>query len=564
MMKEKLIKPPYSIPLKEQINNYLHDPVYMILLALTAIGSYGFWISHFSVSNDDLLYNFYNYGGLFAQGRFTGSLVTRFFRLTDNIIWIQDFLGIAFLCFAVILLSAFFDSFYKTKNHIPQILFSCLFVSYPLHATFFRYVTCSLAFSAGLTMAVSALFLVKRYIETRKIKFLISSVIPLIFVMSWYESVLVLYVQAVLAALLLFQLGTKRLKLSELFANGFVYALPMIIAIVLEFVLSKALIAVLKISASVYQGNKPALMRLDFSDKKTLLDQLNYIVMGNYLRSAIQALFSVPMIVFMVAFLLLFVIGLVHGVRQKNAALFWSFFGLAASNCVLPLLMGNVVLRTSQPFAFTIAFAAFLVYDFTSARTKEPRRVLSKLVLIALSCLIIAQAIETNELFTTDDMRYQQEAAIITGVGNYLEEHDLDGKPIVFAGKIDFNENIKSRLCVRKDNKLFQALLKVPHLGEYCKGLADKRNDAYAFPRLENFCVSYINHAIIYDNYFLEITEFFHFCGFDTIQYGTKEQQEEAQQYMTELPAWPRQGAVKDMGDYVIVNFGESTMNGVS
>ena len=561
-MKQKLIIPPHSAPLKEQINSYLHDTVYMLLLALTAIGSYGFLISHFSVSIDDLRYDYYYYGGLLSQGRFTGSLVMRLFKLTDNIVWLPDLIGIVFLCLAAILLCAFFDSFYRTKNRVPQILFSCLLVSYPLHATLFTYGGCSIAFGVGLTMAVGALILIKEYASVRKIRLLVFAAVLLILCASWYESVLILYIQAVFAALLLFQLGTKRLKLSEWLANGLVYAAPLIVAVIAEFILSKCIIAIFKLPPSVYAGNQA--FAWDLSDKTTLFDQLNYVVMGNYLSALIRALFFTPMVVFGGAFLLLFIVGLAGGIRKKSAALFLSFFGLVAVNFALPLLLGKVTPRTCQSFGFTVAFAAFLIYDFISARTKHPQKLLAKAVLIGLSCLIIGQTVEINNLFTADDMRYQQEKDIITGVGRYMVEHDLDDKPFVFAGRVDFSDSIKSRVCVRKDNKLFQALLSVPWLGAYCQGMADKRTDAYAFALQDNICISLINCDLINKTLDSEITLFLRYCGYDTVRYGTQEQQEAAQAYMTELPAWPREGAVKDMGDYVIVNLGESTMNWLS
>lgn len=559
-MKHKLITPPHSVPLKEQINRYLHDTVYMLLLALTAAGSYGFLISHYSVSTDDLLYRYYYYGGLISQGRFTGSLVERLFHLTDNFIWIQDFIGIVFLCFAAILLCAFFDSYYQTKSRAAQTFFSCLLVSYPLHATLFVYGGCSLAFGAGLTMTVGALFLIRHCIETKKLRFVFPAIILLIFTASWYESVLILYVQAVLAALLLFQLKTKRLKLSELLVNGLFYALPLVVAVISEFILSKILMAVLRVSPSTYTANQA--FSLDFSDKAAFLDQLNYVIMGNYLRTAVQALFSFPLLVFGAASLGLLLAGLICGIRKKSAPLFWTVFVLTAANFVLPLFMGKVALRTCQPFAFTVAFAAFLVCDSVCGQTKKPRQMLGRLALIGMACLLVGQTAQTSKLFTTDDLRYQQERAIVVGVGNYLLEHDLDHKPIVFVGQVDFNDNVKSRTCVRKDNKLFRALLKVPGLGAYCGGLAAQRSDDYAFPRLDGFCLSYINHAMTFEDAYSEITLFFHYCGFDTIRYGTPQQQKAAQQYAADLPAWPHQGACKDLGDFVVVNLGESAVNG--
>lgn len=60
------------VNLKENFISYIKDPIYMLLLIITAVGSYGFLITHYSVSVDDLEYDRYYFGELIAQGRLTG------------------------------------------------------------------------------------------------------------------------------------------------------------------------------------------------------------------------------------------------------------------------------------------------------------------------------------------------------------------------------------------------------------------------------------------------------------------------------------------------------------
>ncbi len=57
-MRKNILQPANTICVAEQIKKYLCDNIYMLCLALTAIGSYGFFISHFSVSVDDLKYHY--------------------------------------------------------------------------------------------------------------------------------------------------------------------------------------------------------------------------------------------------------------------------------------------------------------------------------------------------------------------------------------------------------------------------------------------------------------------------------------------------------------------------
>ncbi len=357
----------------------------------------------------------------------------------------------------------------------------------------------------------------------------------------------------------------KKIKFSKFFSTGFFYAVPAIIAFAAELIITKLLNLAWKIPVGDYHANKA--LSLNFSDKTERLNQLNYIIFGNYLRSAIQALFYPPMIIFGIALILFGIVGLIHSIRKKSTALFLTYFGITAVNFVLPLFMGRVAYRTCQSFAFLIAFGAFLLYDHFAKGTRKPQKYFSKVILVGLACLIFFQTAQINSIFATDDMRYQQEKDTIVRIGSYLLENDMDDKPLVFSGTIDFNDAIKSRACVSKDNALYQLLLKVPWLGEYCKGLSKNRTDHYAFAVQDSICISLINLDLQNHEYGKEDGEldlFIRYCGFDTIKTGSEAQFEDAKKYVNELPAWPHQGSVKDMGDYVLVNLGESTMDNLS
>ncbi|MBP9988033.1 MAG: glucosyltransferase domain-containing protein, partial [Ruminococcus sp.] len=182
------------VKIKNDFLKYLNDKFYMLFLLITALGSYGFLITHYSVSIDDLEYDRYYYGELIAQGRLSSTIIHRLFNLTDNIIYIQDFLGLVFMCIGIILLCTFLDKYLKTKNHIPQIFFSCVFLSFPLHSELFSYGGCFFAIGSECVLMSISLLLVKEYLETQKISCWILSIIPLFVIASWYESMLIVYV----------------------------------------------------------------------------------------------------------------------------------------------------------------------------------------------------------------------------------------------------------------------------------------------------------------------------------------------------------------------------------
>ena len=75
MFKNKLTNS--SLDLKASIYKRISNPLYLIFVALTAAGAYGFYLANPSPSVDWLSYDRYYNGLLFGQGRFTATIVER-------------------------------------------------------------------------------------------------------------------------------------------------------------------------------------------------------------------------------------------------------------------------------------------------------------------------------------------------------------------------------------------------------------------------------------------------------------------------------------------------------
>jgi hypothetical protein len=78
MIKHKLTN--QNLDLKESICKRITNPFYLIAVALTALGAYGFYLTNPSPSIDWLSYDRYYSGMLFGQGRFTATVVERVYN----------------------------------------------------------------------------------------------------------------------------------------------------------------------------------------------------------------------------------------------------------------------------------------------------------------------------------------------------------------------------------------------------------------------------------------------------------------------------------------------------
>ena len=137
MFKNKLTNS--SLDLKASIYKRITNPLYLIFVALTAAGAYGFYLANPSPSIDWLSYDEYYNGVLFGQGRFTATIVERVLNLWDCPVWFEPILGLVCFILGSLILLAIFDGFAEQKNIAPSIIFTCTYISIPLLSEFFIY-----------------------------------------------------------------------------------------------------------------------------------------------------------------------------------------------------------------------------------------------------------------------------------------------------------------------------------------------------------------------------------------------------------------------------------------
>ena len=77
--------------LKEDISFFLHQKMFVIVLTLTALGSYGFAVTHESIGIDDTMVGVYlNEGIEVLMGRWTIYLINKLFYLGEFMPYITE------------------------------------------------------------------------------------------------------------------------------------------------------------------------------------------------------------------------------------------------------------------------------------------------------------------------------------------------------------------------------------------------------------------------------------------------------------------------------------------
>ncbi|MBP5210008.1 MAG: glucosyltransferase domain-containing protein [Clostridia bacterium] len=549
-------EPGYLSGIVRDVLAYLRRPAFLVPYLLCLIGAYGFFLTHYSVSVDDLEGPYYYTTGLLAQGRLSATLFHRLFGMVRNNTYLPDLIGILLLALAGVLFCVLLDRVVHTSSRVPQLVFACLFVTYPLHSELFSYGGTSIAIGAGCLFVGLSLLYVLRYRQTRRWADLVRAGLWLLPACSWYESVLLIYVGFVFALLLLEQFSDDPPSFRRFLIDGCVCAATLAAAFVCEFLLSRLVMLVCGVSASHIASNGIGWRMESFSD---FLGQLGWLLLCDFRDMVLTGLWYYPITEMGLTILSLPVLAVVHTVKKKSAAVACAYLGLWLTPGLLGFLQGySTAYRSCQAYAFLVSFYAFFLLwrlSFAGGRRVAYR------VFCGLFCLCtVWQLSSINHCFVNDWRRYEYEKYVVQEIGATLHRDYGVSKEtprtVVFVGSLPMSEDVKRNAYVRLDDWRAQALRKMPLMDRYFETFSD--DGTYFLKPQQGGCQSYINWSIhAFDRVNDCTIRFFEWCGVDGIEQGTWEQYEEACAYADEhMPGWPSPYSIVDHGDYIVVNFG--------
>ena len=145
---------------KENFLFFCRNRTYLFFLVLTALGSYGFFVTHSSIGIDDTCYAYYFEDGLnVIIGRWFLFLLNRIFHVSDFSPFITDLAGVLILMLAVTVWCTLLRSI--CEDRVPlwgYVFFSCIFLSCPLISEVYPYYLHNGISTGYLCTAVSLCF----------------------------------------------------------------------------------------------------------------------------------------------------------------------------------------------------------------------------------------------------------------------------------------------------------------------------------------------------------------------------------------------------------------------
>lgn len=544
--------------LKEDVSYFLHQKLFMIVLVLTAIGCYGFAITHESIGIDDTLVDVYlNEGIEVLMGRWTIYLINKFFYLGEFMPFITELAGVLLLLTAVLLFCVLIRRIFGEKIGIGgYTAFACVFISQPFLGGLYLYYYHSGMDVGYVALAVSLLFLLESFDEKGKRfrRCMIASMLWLWISVGCYESFVILYIVG-LIVILFFRGMTDRDKPTfSLIFRKLAWCAGLIVGcMILRTCIQAILIAVFSIRSEYVAHSRELTDSFLFFTESEGLRKAFMLIKKYWLQYFVNAVIYFPVLVYVLSVAAFAAASIFLSIKKKTACYLLLFVGMVVTPFLLTFAeLMPPLYRTCQYMPFFIACAVLLLY-YLSRNVRWKRY--SRIVFGFLAAVLVwNQAYELNRIFYMDYNRYQYEKEVLTDIAKEVTRKYGQGATVIFTGEYQSPYELADYYYVDYSSEEFGKISKLtdwldPHLKE-------KAYTAYGYTFAFDMYHSMIEWGMYaFDCPGRELVNFLRMHGYSLQTVTDKNLLAKANLYAADFPKWPREGSIVKMDNYVIIHF---------
>lgn len=507
--------------------------LYWICVSITAALCYGFTLTNFSVGVDDERFKIFSTRGEWAaQGRW-GSYVTKYlFNSYEFLPFWRDFIAVLLMIFGVTLWCYFIQKYsndFFNKNSL--IVFACVAISFPYIASAF--ILEMLTIEIGLIFALSALsllFAAKFFIKASENdlpkhtwKYLIVSILLLTYAISFYETSCSFFLTGIfILCIILSSTSSNKNEYSTKKCIGIFFSLIFVLlaSIILWKIIGVLVVKTLSMQMSGYTNHMIAY------DKNNLFQSFITFV-PNWFKMLIQNA-ATDMADFTFIFSTVVVIAISTYLSIKNKKWIILLFGIG---CVLSaqsmyFLTGYLWLAKRSLYSMCVltGFACALLFAVLE-NVHVGKLKLRNVVAFVMVLIVFYQSKSLNQVFFTDYLRYQMDISTMNTIALEIEKTQSENtkKPVAFVGA----------------------------LNEYNLKLGDiEGHTLFMWDRI---------YTVDQELASVRIFDFMNMHGYN-IQKAENVNPEKLKKQILDMPTYPRNGYVKDCGDYIIVKIGKSQL----
>ena len=532
---------------KDNWDNFLKDvlrkPIYWICVVFITMMSYAFDLSNRTVGIDDLSRRMWVGEGneMLAGTRWGKTLLIRFLSDCEYVPFIDKFLSICFLIISAVLFLKIFYNFFKDSKHLLSlcILFSCLYLSYPLINEIWNYNDSNVVFTGNAVIVSFVLLLLNKTNNLKNRNIFLSSILLSIAISS-YESSAFLYVTSVLSILLLEYIQENREKW---FSRGLFYSIPLIVAFLLRYIIGFSIIKIVNLSYHLNGGTG-----IDWHFGNAFIKQCINLIQNTFIGYFLKGLIYLPIGIFVISVFISFLSVFILSIKRKSFLILFLYILIFFSLFFQSIIQGSVMpYRTAQtlqlfcPLAFTMTIYAI---------SKLNKKTIISIAFIVSFYLCYRQSVFLNKSLALNNQRSDNEAAIIRDLGIKLSQFDNSKTVYIVGGSTNLGEFINRQN--RPDASTFGGYLYrkiVIHFDLY----DNLFKNIEIYQTNVNSVIDWIKIAFHNQKIFGDL---FSYYGFDinsdnyiTWSIHNRYVQEAVENGMKPLD-------VKDMGDYILVFLG--------
>lgn len=542
----------------EEMQWFLKQKMYVILLAVTAVCSYGYAIVQPGLGIDDTATELYFVDGVaVVMGRWVIFLLNRILNMAKFAPFFIDFIGVLLLIAAVVLLCVLFRRILGEKVPLwGYIIFSCVFLSNPIISEVYIYYIHN-GIGLGYILIALALLLFLDMLDQpgrKKIPQVTGQMLLLWIAAGCYESFLVLYILGIIVILFFRGMtGTDRPSAAYVFGNLGLGAVAVIGSIVLRQITISLVIAVFGLQDVVgLMGQRSLSEMLVLFQGKEGFQNFLMLVKRFWLVYHLNAVVYLPVAGFEFATICMGIGSIVLAVRRKNIWYPLLFAGMVITPFLLTMAEARLsYYRSCQylPF-FTAAGVLFVYLAVTGGRLGK---IMRPVALLFAFVLVFNQAGSMNRNFYVDYMKYEHTKEVLNRVAYEVERKYGTDTPIVFTGHYETPHELIEDYYVSYSSWQYRYIAAVTDLVD--EHLKEKYFSPYGYSFIGEGNFPFIQWGFdAFDGTNREMIHFLELHGHSFRTVADEAVLEEARSVGETMPKWPEEGSVSMQDGYILIH----------
>lgn len=548
--------------LREDIAFFLKQKLFMIMLCITAIGCYGFSITHEGIGVDDVIIEEYFGRGLAViHGRWTLFLLNRLFHFGEYIPFITELAGMLLLIVSSVIFCVLLRRLLggAITGSLCYTVFACTFVSCPFISETNVYY-CHNGADLGYGLCALALILFLDSLDHKGKKYIVlmlGSLLLLWAAVGCYESFLIMYIVGVL--LILFFRGiTDQEKITfKLLMKSLLSIICLAVGcIVLRTIIRNVICFLFSIQETSSENGFRSVGYLikNLFESENFLSEVAMLLKRYWLIYCVNGVVYFPVTVYMVSAIAFGTASVVYAVKKKN---FWYpilFIGMMLAPVTLTFLQMTAPLyRTCQYMPLFVASAVVLLY--LALVNQRWKKIGTTVYVFLIAALVWNQAFETNRNFYVDYMKYEYDKKTLIGIAQEISKEYGTGMLVIFTGDYYPPYELVKYYYAPYYSSEFRRIQAVAQLSGD-QHLVEKYYTPYGYYFGGEAQFSVIDWGLwAFGKPGDQLVRFLEMHGYSLRTTEDETILKRAQDFAETMPRWPTKGSITEMDGYVIVHF---------